>query len=223
MHLDGMLLTHNHFDHVGGFDDLRAYAYAMPLETYADEIVCRTLVDKWDYVFAHRYPGTAQFNLHVIRKDSQAESQYLNSVQERVGYLYTPRVDELMSHLSVQSLDAPFILAGQEVEPIRLLHGQLPILGYRLGRLAYLTDVTCIPEVEWHKLEGIDTLIIDALRFKPHPTHWSVEEALQAVKRIQPRQTWFTHMSHDIGLHSEVNRLLPPGVQLAYDGLTFTL
>lgn len=218
-HLDGMLLTHNHFDHLGGFDDLRAYAYAEPLETYADEIVSRTLLDKWDYVFGpNRYPGTAKFNLHVIRKDSAQEEEYLSKVQERIRTYYSPRVNEMLSLTPVQSLDESFFLAGQEVMPIRLLHGALPILGYRMGRLAYLTDVTCIPESEWPKLEGVDTLILDALRWKEHPTHWSVSQALEAVRRMQPRQTWFTHMSHDIGLHAEVNTQLPADIQLAYDG-----
>lgn len=181
--LDALLVTHNHFDHVAGLDDLRAYCYRDALPVYADRRVCATFLDKYDYIFVHRYPGVPKMDLHEVEPD------------------------------------AVFSLGHTEVRPVRLMHGQLPAFGWRLGRLAYLTDCSAIPDTEWDKLQGIDTLVIDALRWTPHPTHMSVNQALEVVARIIPRQTYFTHMSHDIGLHDKIDRQLPRGVHLAYDGL----
>lgn len=185
--LDALLITHNHFDHVAGLDDLRAYCYENPLPTYTDEIVARTFYSHYDYIFVHRYPGVPKMELHQL---SGSESWYIG-----------------------QTL----------VQPLRLYHGDLPIFGWRIGNLAYITDCTLIPEESWAKLDGVDTLILDALRWTEHPTHYSVEQALEVVKRMNPRQTFFTHMSHDIGLHEVTNAKLPEGVQLAYDGLAIEL
>jgi phosphoribosyl 1,2-cyclic phosphate phosphodiesterase len=99
-------------------------------------------------------------------------------------------------------------------------HGTLPILGFRFGRSAYLTDVSEIPETSFALLEGLDCVILSALRHKPHPSHATLDQAVQWAKRIGARQAWFTHIAHDLG-HAETNRTLPPGMALAYDGLTF--
>ncbi|WP_250846912.1 MBL fold metallo-hydrolase [Aquisphaera insulae] len=112
----------------------------------------------------------------------------------------------------------PFHALGQEILPIRLDHGRFSVLGFRVGNLAYCTDVNRIPESSWGLLEGLDTLVLDALRFEPHPTHFSVEEALAAVRRLRPRRTWFTHISHGLD-HEATDALLPEGVRLAHDGL----
>jgi phosphoribosyl 1,2-cyclic phosphate phosphodiesterase len=98
------------------------------------------------------------------------------------------------------------------------LHGQQHIVGFRFGRAAYLTDVSNIPESSFALLEGLDHVILSALRHKPHPSHATVEQAICWAQRIGARHTWFTHMAHELG-HEETNRTLPAGMQLAYDGL----
>jgi phosphoribosyl 1,2-cyclic phosphate phosphodiesterase len=120
--------------------------------------------------------------------------------------------------LERRQIEGPFDVDGVRVVPVPLLHGRLPILGLRFGDFAYLTDCSAIPEESWPLLDGVDTLVIDALRYKPHPTHFSVDEALQAVARMAPRRAFFTHMAHDLG-HAETSARLPRGVELAYDGL----
>lgn len=191
-HIDALLLTHNHFDHCFGIDDLRAYCFEKPLPTYADAFLTQKLKERHDYIFVHRYPGTPQMNLVTINPGET------------------------------------FLVGQTPVTAIRVFHGKAPILAFRIGNLAYITDCTEIPDDQWQYLEGIDTLVLDALRWKEHPTHYSIEQALAIVARLQPQQTWFTHMSHDIGLHDEANRqileLLPQfgitgHVQLAYDTL----
>ena len=106
--------------------------------------------------------------------------------------------------------------------PVPLMHGSRQIYGYRIGAFAYLTDCSAIPEGSWELLRGLDTLILDALRPRPHPTHLSVDQALAIVETLQPRRTWFTHMCHDLP-HAATCARLPPSVQLAYDGLTFEI
>jgi phosphoribosyl 1,2-cyclic phosphate phosphodiesterase len=121
--------------------------------------------------------------------------------------------------LEPREIDGPFDAAGVRVRPIPLLHGRLPILGFRFGTFAYLTDCNGIPDASWPLLDGVDTLVVDALRDKPHPTHFTVDEALAAVARIAPRRAFFTHMAHDLP-HAATCARLPRGVELAYDGLT---
>jgi phosphoribosyl 1,2-cyclic phosphate phosphodiesterase len=112
----------------------------------------------------------------------------------------------------------PFSPGGVHVVPVPLLHGTLPILGFRFGTFAYLTDCSAIPDASWALVDGVETLVIDGLRDRPHATHFSVSEALEAVARIAPARAYFTHMNHELG-HVETNARLPPGVELAYDGL----
>jgi phosphoribosyl 1,2-cyclic phosphate phosphodiesterase len=124
--------------------------------------------------------------------------------------------------LEPREIDGPFDVAGIHVQPVPLLHGRLPILGFRFGTFAYLTDCSAIPDASWPLIEHIDTLVIDALRDKPHATHFSVSEALEAAARIAPRRTYFTHMAHDLP-HAATCARLPRGVELAYDGLTLDI
>jgi phosphoribosyl 1,2-cyclic phosphate phosphodiesterase len=116
--------------------------------------------------------------------------------------------------------EEPFTVLGQQVLPIALEHAWFHVLGFRIGDVAYCTDVSAIPERSWSRLQGLDVLVLDALRFKPHPAHFSINEALAVIARLQPRRTLLTHMSHEID-HESVNSQLPPGVELAYDGLCF--
>ncbi len=107
--------------------------------------------------------------------------------------------------------------------PLRVMHGKLPILGYRIGRLAYITDMSSIPDAEMKHLEGLDTLVVNALRFKPHNSHQTIPEALDFARRVGARQTYFTHLCHGAGLHAETSKLLPEGIFLAHDGLEVEL
>lgn len=115
-------------------------------------------------------------------------------------------------------VDGPFRVGQQEITPVPIFHGTRPILGLRLGAFAYLTDCSRIPEASWPLLEGLGVLVLDALRDRPHPTHFSLPEAIEAAHRIGARRTWFTHMSHDLG-HAVTSARLPAGMELAYDGL----
>ncbi len=120
--------------------------------------------------------------------------------------------------LEMNTVDGPFLIGSQEVIPVPIFHGHRPILGLRIGAFAYLTDCSRIPDDSWPLLAGLDVLVIGALRERPHPTHFSLSEAVAATTRIAPRRACFTHMSHDLG-HAATNARLPAGMELAYDGL----
>jgi phosphoribosyl 1,2-cyclic phosphate phosphodiesterase len=124
--------------------------------------------------------------------------------------------------IDLRTIDGPLSLGPLHVQPVGLFHGARPILGYRFGGFAYLTDCNRIPDESWPLLAGLDTLVLDALRHRPHPTHFTVAEALSVVERLTPRQTYFTHICHDLP-HAETNAALPAGVELAYDGLTLEI
>jgi phosphoribosyl 1,2-cyclic phosphate phosphodiesterase len=115
------------------------------------------------------------------------------------------------------SVGGPFSLGGLEIIPVPVLHGPLPVLGYRVGAFAYLTDCNEIPAASWPLLEGVHTLVIDALRDRPHSTHFSVDQALDVVMQLRPARAYFTHIAHDLG-HAATGARLPRGVELAYDG-----
>jgi phosphoribosyl 1,2-cyclic phosphate phosphodiesterase len=120
--------------------------------------------------------------------------------------------------LDLKIIDGPFDVAGVHVVPVPLEHGPRRILGFRFGTFAYLTDCNRIPDEAWPLLDGLDVLVLDALRHRKHPTHFTVAESLEIVSRLRPRQTYFTHMCHDLP-HAATNAALPAGVELAYDGL----
>ena len=115
--------------------------------------------------------------------------------------------------------DEPFVVDGVEIVPIRGEHSRFEITGFRFGKLAYLTDFKSISDAEVAKLQGVELLVVNALRFEPHDSHFSVDEALRLIEKITPKRTYFTHMSHDIGLHCVANLRLPEGPEFAYDGL----
>jgi phosphoribosyl 1,2-cyclic phosphate phosphodiesterase len=117
---------------------------------------------------------------------------------------------------------APFELLGQRVVPLRLKHGPFDVLGFRFGNVAYCTDTNSIPDETWPLLEGLDVLVLDCLRHTPHPTHFSVSESLAVAARVAARRTLFVHMSHDLP-HAATQAALPPGIELAYDGLVVPL
>jgi phosphoribosyl 1,2-cyclic phosphate phosphodiesterase len=123
-------------------------------------------------------------------------------------------VGKLDPHL----IEGPFELWGLNFIPVKVLHGDLPIFGFRFRDTAYVTDVSEIPESSLPLLVGLDTLIIDSLRLRPHPTHLSLAQALAMVERLKPRRAFFTHIAHELG-HEQINSTLPAHVKLAYDGL----
>ncbi len=120
------------------------------------------------------------------------------------------------------TVEAGFELRGRTVVPVPLDHGRLPIYGWRIDGFAYLTDVSRVPEASYALLQGVETLVISALRSRPHPTHLTVEAAVAEARRIGAERTLFTHMSHELS-HAETGSRLPPGVELAYDGLVLEL
>ena len=115
--------------------------------------------------------------------------------------------------------DLPFTIGHTMITPIPVDHGDMAVYGFRIGNLAYITDAKTIPASSMELLKGVEVLILNALRFKSHPTHLNIEEAIAVVDRIEPRLTYFTHISHDLGLHEDVNTILPAHIRLGYDGL----
>ncbi|HKV05604.1 MAG TPA: MBL fold metallo-hydrolase [Candidatus Acidoferrales bacterium] len=122
--------------------------------------------------------------------------------------------------IDLHAIDGPFDLFGAPIVPIPAMHGAQPVLGFRFGKAAYLTDFSRVPESSKALLGGLDDFILDALRYVPHPTHSNVEQSLALVEELKPKRSWFTHICHDLG-HQETNARLPQNVRLAHDGLTF--
>ncbi len=152
--------------------------------------------------------------------DVWADAMTFDGLTHCFGYAFktpSPETTLFRPHLVHREISAPFAINGITWTPIPLFHGEMPVLGFRVGRLAYCTDVSRIPEESLALLEGLDVLVLDALQWKKHATHLSVEEAMDVSKRIGAKQTLFTHIAHALA-HEETNKLLPPTMQLAYDG-----
>ena len=149
-----------------------------------------------------------------------ADAATAGELQRVFRYAFAPpaQLGGGVPQLDLREIRGPFTAAGVRVVPVPLLHGRLPILGFRFGRFAYLTDCSAIPEASFELLHGLDVLVIDALRHRPHPTHFTLAEASAAAARIGAGRTYFTHICHDLP-HAATNATLPPGLALAHDGL----
>jgi len=133
-------------------------------------------------------------------------------------YAFEPAHYPGVPKIQAETIDGSFCLYSFEVEPLTVIHGRLPVTAYRIGGFAYVTDCNQIPDETCSRLEGLDVLVIDALRFKTHPTHLCLEDSLRYIDRLKPRRALLTHISHDIK-HQETSDNLPAGVEIAYDGL----
>lgn len=198
---DAILFTHNHVDHTFGLDEVRRFNAVMraPIDLYAD---------------GHTLEHLQRVYKHIFDRQNNVNDSF-------VATLITHQVEP----------ERAFELFGLRVTPIKLLHGKLPILGYRFDAtdvlaetrgspfpLAYCTDVSGIPTETWSKLQGLKTLVLDALRHTHHPTHFTLDQAINAAERIGAERTYFVHMSHDLG-HAATDETLPEGMSLGYDGL----
>ena len=149
-----------------------------------------------------------------------ASADVWESIRRTFSYAFdgVPRQGGGIPKLDAREIDGPFAVGGVHVVPVPLWHGRMPILGFRFGSFAYLTDCNAIPDESWSLVAGVETLVLDALRDKPHATHFTIAEAIEVVARIAPTRAYLTHMSHEVG-HADVSARLPSGVELAYDGL----
>ncbi len=192
-HLDAVLWTHHHFDHVMGLDDLRPYFFDCdaPIQCYAHRQSIPVIQNFFPYIWRHPrvYPGTLELNL--------AETPF--QISSRYG-----GADRVL------------------VTPVEVLHGGMPLNGYRIGNFAYLTDVSYIPASEYHKLDHLDLLVLGALRPQKHLSHFSITEAIEVAQSIKAKQTVFIHMAHQV-LHARENAQLPQTMQLGYDGMIIEL
>jgi phosphoribosyl 1,2-cyclic phosphate phosphodiesterase len=184
--------THEHADHIFGLDDVRIFQFYLGGPL---KLYCEEVVEQ------------------RIRKSFD----YAFSGKEVTHAGAVPLLE--FERIAVQ----PFDVLGARIRPIRLKHGpHFDVLGFRIGNVAYCTDTNGIAAESWPLLEGLDVLVLDALRLRPHATHFSLEEAVDVVRQVRPRRAFFTHVSHDLD-HDATNAALPPGMELAYDGLRIPL
>jgi phosphoribosyl 1,2-cyclic phosphate phosphodiesterase len=188
-HLDAVVYTHEHKDHIAGMDDVRAFNFKQqePMNIYADTRVQTALIREFPYVFAEfKYPGIPQVNIHPIGLD-------------------------------------PFDIGSIHFIPIEVLHYKLPVLGFRVNDFTYITDAKTVSASEKEKIIGSKILVINALQRQSHISHFTLDEAIAFAREMGAETTYFTHISHRLGKHTDISAELPQGIQLAYDGLQLTI
>lgn len=185
-HLDALLFTHAHKDHIAGMDDIRGFNFVMKraIDVYCTAQVVEQMKREFYYIFEERrYPGIPEIDLHLVENNH------------------------------------PFTAAGLEFIPIEVMHLKLKVLGFRCGDFVYITDANFIAAEEKEKIKGCGTLVLNALRKEKHVSHFTLDEAVALVDELKPERAYFTHISHQLGLHAGVEQELPPYIRLAYDGL----
>ena len=186
--LDAIFISHEHYDHVGGIDDIRPFSVFGDMTIYADQFCAAHLKERIPYCFTPkeiRYPGVPRIDLEVA---------------------------EPGKYVSIDGID---------ILPIRVYHGKLPILAYRIGTFAYVTDMKTIELEQEAMLRGVEVLVVNGLRHTDHPTHQTVEEAVAFADKLNVKEAYIIHFSHEIGLHAYEEKKMPPHRYLAYDGLVF--
>lgn len=184
-HLDAIIYTHAHKDHVAGLDDVRAFNFfsQQPMNVYASDMTQEVIIREFPYAFYEsKYPGVPDIQLNTIDLE-------------------------------------PFMAGDIPVTPILVWHLKMPVLGFRFGRFTYITDANRIDDSEKEKIKGSDVMVLNALRKEKHISHFSLEESVAVAKELKIPQSYFTHISHQLGKHADVDAELPDGVNLAYDGL----
>jgi phosphoribosyl 1,2-cyclic phosphate phosphodiesterase len=183
-------------------------------------------------LFTHSHADHV-FGLDDVRRFNQiqksaipcyADAETLASLRRMFSYVFEPPPQQGggLPQLSLFCIGGAFTLGGVEIVPVPVYHGRLPVLGFRIGSFAYLTDCNRIPDESFALLDGVRTVILDALRRRPHSTHFSVGEAIEVVGRLRAERAYFTHISHDLG-HAATSAQLPQGIELAYDGLVLEI
>jgi phosphoribosyl 1,2-cyclic phosphate phosphodiesterase len=186
-HLDAILFTHHHADHILGLDDIRP------------------------------------FNQHQKRFiPCYGSAGTMGEIRITFRYIFQEQPYGGVPQVETYAVEGPFELGGLTVTPIPAMHAKLPVFGYRIENFAYLTDLNSLPEESLDLLDGLQVLVLGALRHEPHPAHFTMTEAVGVAGIIGAQRTFFTHMSHEVD-HETVSRQLPAGIELGYDGLTIEL
>lgn len=188
-HLDAVLFTHPHKDHIAGLDDVRAFNYfqEQPMQLYANQMTNDALMREFAYAFADKkYPGVPNLELNTIGLEK-------------------------------------FLIGDIPIIPIQVWHLKMPVFGFRFGKFTYITDANRIDESEKEKIRGSEILVVNALRNEKHISHYTLNEAIELVQELNIPEAYFTHISHQLGKHEEIEKRLPTGIHLAYDGLTLNL
>lgn len=243
-HLDAILLTHDHRDHTGGLDDVRSLNYIdrRAAEIYCESNVLDSLKESYRYVFAKKkYPGAPEWHVHLIDErpffvERSDDDRRLVWVHDK-GYCWQDSdgslspTDDSMSSETEKADDPDYIGGlhsstgrGMEIIPIRGMHDKMPVLGFRFGKIAYITDMSMLPESEYAKLRGLEHVTLNTVGYVHHHSHFSLYETIDIARRIGARHCWLTHLSHTFPTWTafcrQLRELAPDiDIQPAFDGL----